>query len=200
MASDQIFTMSNDEKVTAVNSNLKFLSRIHVGEKINIRDLFVRDNDSFVQRAIRTFRNVTTYISMSESVESKSATLEYIKFTINDAIALISYYRKDKTNALHQHIANSIVKDLESSKAGIRNLLCTYQNDRRFIAEAEATIQSLEARIWNLKKGGLMDGFTDISFIPPKEPDPAIVYEPEPDESQDTKKDAQPDREEQKNV
>ena len=178
MASDQIFTIANDDKVTVVNSNLKFLSKLHVGEKINIRDLFVRDNDSFVQRAIRTLRNFTTYLSMSDNVESKEATLDYIKSTINDAIALISYYRKDKNNALHQDIANSIVKDLEASKTGIRNLLCTYQNDRRFIAEAEATIQSLEAKIRNLKKGGLMDGFTDISFIPPKDPDPAIVYEP----------------------
>jgi hypothetical protein len=167
MATDQIYTM---EKVTSVNSNLKFLSFIRKGEKINVRNLFVRDNDSLMQRAIRSFRNFTTFVSMSESVESKEATLIYIQQTINDAIALISHFRKDKTNTLHKNIADTIVKDLEASKGGIQNLFYTYQNDRRFIAQAEAVMQSLEVRLINLKDGGLLEGYTETSFIPVLDP------------------------------
>lgn len=161
----QIFTLSGDSKVQEVIGRLKFLSKIRHGEKINSRDLFVRDNDSVVQRFLRTFRNVTTYLSASENVESKESTLAFIQNTINEAITLIAVYRRDSDD-FKQSIANIIVNNLESSKVGIRNLIATYQCDRKFISEAEAVIQTLEARITSMKKKGYMNGLTDDSFMP----------------------------------
>ena len=146
----QIFSMTGDSKVQQVIGRLKFMAKIKHGEKINVRELFVRDNDSVLQRMMRTLRNASTYLSSSEIVESKDATLTFIQDTVNDAITLIA--------------------NLELSKTGIRNLIATYQSDRKFISEAEAVIQTLEARIKSMKNKGYMNGITDLSFMPSPPP------------------------------
>ena len=161
----QIFSLTGDTKVQEVIGRLKFMSKIRHGEKINVRDLFVRDNDSVMQRFLRTFKNVTTYISASEIVESKEATLTFIQGTVNEAITLIAVYHRDH-DEFKQSIANIIVENLEASKAGIRNLIATYQSDRKFISEVEAVIQTLEVRILSMKKKGYMPGLTEESFMP----------------------------------
>ena len=161
----QIFSLTGDAKVQEVIGRLKFMSMIRHGEKINIRELFVRDNDSILQRFLRTIRNVTTFISSSEIVESKDATLAFIQDIVNNAITLIAVYRGEK-DKFKQDIANIIVENLENSKGGIRNLIATYQSDRRFISEAEAVIQTLEARIKSMTGKGYMPGITDASFMP----------------------------------
>lgn len=161
----QIFSYTGDTKVQQVIGRLKFMSKIRHGEKINVRELFVRDNDSVLQRMLRTIRNATTYLSASEIVESKAATLSFIQETVNDSITLIAVYRRDP-DEFKQNIANIIVQNLESSKSGIRNLIATYQADRKFISEAEAVIQTLEARIGSMRNKGYMAGMTDASFMP----------------------------------
>ena len=161
----QIFSLTGDAKVQEVIGRLKFMAKIKHGEKINVRDLFVRDNDSVMQRFLRTIRNATTYLSASEIVESKKATLAFIQSTVNDAITLIAVYRRDKDD-FKQSIANIVVENLEASKSGIRNLIATYQSDRMFISESEAVIQTLEARIKNMQQKGYMPGITDESFMP----------------------------------
>lgn len=165
MDTEQIFSLTGDVKVQQVIGKLKFMSKIQHGEKINIRELFVRDNDSVLQRVFRSLRNATTYISSSEIVESKESTLSFIQDTVNEAIALISIYRCEN-DKFKQNIADIIVTNLEGSKFGIRNLISTYQSDRRFISEAEAVIQTLEARINSLKEKGYMPQMTDKSFMP----------------------------------
>ena len=92
----QIFSLTGDTKVQEVIGRLKFMAKIRHGEKINIRDLFVRDNDSVMQRFLRTFRNVTTFLSSSEIVESKEATLSFIQSTVNDAITSVICFCANK--------------------------------------------------------------------------------------------------------
>ncbi|KKK67170.1 hypothetical protein LCGC14_2956760, partial [marine sediment metagenome] len=132
--------------------------------------------DSVVQRLLRTIRNISTFMSSSEIVESKDATLAFIQDTVNMAITLIAVYRRDK-DKFKQDIANIIVENLENSKGGIRNLIATYQNDRKFISEAEAVIQTLEVRIKNMTSKGYMPGISDASFMPivSQEPPPSPV-------------------------
>ena len=167
-----IFSLTGDNQVQQVIGRLKFMSKIRHGEKINVRELFIRDNDSVVQRLMRTIRNASTYLSSSEIVESKEATLSFIKDTVNDAITLITVYRSSG-DEFKQNIANIIVENLEASKSGIRNLVSTYQSDRKFISEAEAVIQTQEARINIMKNKGYMKGFTSASFLPLSESPPA---------------------------
>ena len=161
MDTAQKFSMTGDDKVQQVIGRLKFLSKIEHGEKINVRELFVRDNDSVLQRVLRTIRNATTYLSASDIVESKDSTLTFIQDTVNEAITLIAIYRNDK-DEFAQSIAVIIIENLEASKIGIQNLIDTYKTDRKFIAQVETVIQTLEARIKSMK----LPGVTDVSFMP----------------------------------
>lgn len=161
----QIFSLTGDQRVQTVIGKLKFISKIKAGEKINVRELFVRNNDSVLQRFLRSLKNYSTIISGSEVVESKEATLEFISNTVNDAINLISIYRKEKED-FHQKIADLIVNNLEISKDGIKNSIKTYREDRKFISHAEAVMQTLETRIKSLRNHGYMPDMTDSPFMP----------------------------------
>lgn len=165
MDNAQTFSLTGDAKVQEVIGKLKFLAKIKQGEKINVRGLFVRDNDSIAQRFLRTVHNLCTWISASETVESKDATLVFIQDTVNCAITLIGIYNND-TDVFKKQIAKLIVINLENSKSGIGNLILTYKSDRRFISDAEAVIETLEARINSMKISGLMVEMTDKSFMP----------------------------------
>lgn len=161
----QIFSLTGDQRVQNVIGRLKFISKIQDGEKINIKDLFVRDNDSVFQRLLRSIKNYSTYISGSDIVESKEATLEFIQEAVNDAITLISLYREGNIT-FNTQIADIIVKNLEEAKGGIHNSIRTYRYDRRFISHAEAVMQTLEARIKNLRDNGLMNDISETPFMP----------------------------------
>ena len=158
------YTTLVDGFIEKSNSLRKINHRLLKGE---LRELFVRDNDSVTQRVFRSLKNWTTYLSGSETVESKDATLAFIRETVNEAITLISVYSRDKEE-FKRSIADIIVQNLESSKVGIRNMIATYQNDRKFISNAEANIQTLEVKINSLRKKGLMSGMSDDSFMPLK--------------------------------
>lgn len=162
----QLFSLDGYNKVQQVLANLKFVSKIQNGEKINAQEMFVRNNDSIWQRMLRTIRNATNAISMSNNIESKDSTLLYIQNTINDAITLISVYRQVPDDEFKNNIADIIVENLENSKIGIRNMISTYQYDRKFISDAEAVIQTLEARIKSLESKGYIKGLTNSSFLP----------------------------------
>ena len=165
MDTAQIFSLTSDISVQKNLSALRFLSKIKHGEKINAKDLFVRDNDSVIQRLLRTVRNFTAYISASDIVESKESTLKFIQETVDDSITLIAVYRQDRDD-FKQSIADIIVKNLEESKGGVWKLIQTYRDDRRFISDAEAVLLTLDARVKSLKKKGYMKGFSDDSFMP----------------------------------
>jgi len=156
----QMFSLSGDSKLQEIIFRLKFISKIRKGEKLNVKGYFIRDNDSMYQRAIRSIRNYSMWLTNSEIVESKEATLAFIQETINEAITLIVLYRSENEEFSHG-IANILVTNLEASKAGIRNSISTYRNDRKFISEAEAVIQTLEMRIKNMQ----IKGLTDSPFI-----------------------------------
>jgi len=165
MDTAQIFSLTSDISVQKNLSALRFLAKIKQGEKINAKDLFVRDNDSVMQRILRTVRNMTAYISASDIVESKESTLKFIQDTIDDSITLIAVYRQDR-DEFKQSIADIIVKNLEASKSGVWDLIKTYKNDRKFISDAEAVLLTLDARVKSLKTKGYMKGFSDASFMP----------------------------------
>jgi ABC-type methionine transport system ATPase subunit len=139
-----------NENVQNIISRLRFLAKIQHGEKINVRELFVRDNDSLVQRCLRTARNLSTYISASEMFESKDSTILFIRTTINEAIALIFNYQKS-TDKYERSVAYALIKDLEDSTCGIKHLMATYQGDRKFTSDADAIIQTMDIRLKSIK-------------------------------------------------
>ena len=139
------------------------MAKIKRGEKVNVKELFVRDNSSIWQRIARTLRNMSTSISHSEVVESKEATLAFIEIVIGDAITMIYAYRKE-SDEFKQGIADIIVGNLERSKPGVANLAETYKGERKFISDMEATLQTLDASLLALKRNGLATGLSDKGF------------------------------------
>lgn len=141
----KVFSLTgNDVPVENIITKLKFLSKIKSGEKINVRQLFVRNNDSIHQRFARTVRN------LAFEGESKEETLEFIKFIINDAINLICVYRSDTADPFKQRIADMIVENLRQSKQGIKALTGTYSDNILFVSQIEAVVDTLDARIDSL--------------------------------------------------
>ena len=155
-----------NETVRTMILHLKFLSKIKSNEKINVKELFVRDDNLIIQRLFRTIRNWSIFFSNADVVESNDATLTFIKDTITTTLRLIQTYQT--SDDYKRRIAMLLTENLEASKSGIRNLIGTYHTDRRFTSEAEAVLQILETRIKFMKEngGGIITAVSDESFIP----------------------------------
>jgi hypothetical protein len=140
----QNFDQIGDEQVNSILSKLKFLSKIKVGEKINSKYYFVRDNNSIVQRFIRSMRNLT-----AENGENKNSTLEFINETVNRTIHLICIYKKSN-NIYSKQISDLLIENLNDTKNGIKNLTKTYEEDRIFVSKLESFIESFELKLKNI--------------------------------------------------
>jgi len=146
MDTAQIFSHTGSEiPVHEIISRLKFLSKLRPGEKINVKYLFIRDNNSIWQRLLRTIIN-----TISDG-ESKNETLEFVKNVINSAFDLIYVYRKTPDN-FRSDITNLIIKNLKESKTGLESLIQTYDNDRLFVSRIETFLQTLDTRLTSLEK------------------------------------------------
>jgi len=145
---DQLTLSLNKNPVKDVISKLRFLSKIKPGEKLNVKEYFVRDNNSIFQRILRSIRNLS-----AEGAESKDATLEFIEQITDETLDLICTYRAHSNNDddYKHYLSDMLIKNLENSKKGIRNLFKTYEYDRIFVSRAEAILQTLDARIRTLK-------------------------------------------------
>lgn len=164
MENTYIFSIEeeNRNKVLEIISKLNFLAKIRKNEKINVKELFVRDNDSISQRFIRTLKNWSDYFSSLNNVESKEATLNFINDTITTSLNLIYYYKSehDENKKYKKDMASLIITNLNLSINGINNLIATYQNDRKFISDAEAVMQTLHIKIRSMVNDGYIEDNT----------------------------------------
>jgi len=143
---NQLTLSLNKNPVKDVISKLRFLSKIKPGEKVNVKELFVRDNNSIFQRFIRSIRNLS-----AEGAESKESTLHFIEQVTDETLDLICTFRSSSNDDYKIGLSDILIKNLEQSKRGIRNLFKTYEYDRMFVSQAEAILQTLDVRIKNLK-------------------------------------------------
>src|SRR5690349_5944076 len=82
----QLFSKAGlEQPIKDIISKLLFISKINVGEKLNVKDYFVRDNNSITQRLIRTIKNMIS----QDSGEYKLDTLDFLKNTITEALEFI---------------------------------------------------------------------------------------------------------------
>jgi len=141
----QNFDQIGDDQVNNILSKLKFLSKIKIGEKINSKYYFVRDNNSILQRFLRSMRNLT-----AENSENKNSTLEFISDTVNRTIHLICIYKKSN-NIYSKQISDLLIENLNDTKTGIKNLTKTYEDDRIFVSKLESFIESFDLKLQNIK-------------------------------------------------
>ena len=120
-------------------SKLKFLSKIQKGEKMNVGGMFMQ-LDCFKTTVSRTIWNV----------DSRQNTLTFIEKVLNNSTELIELFLNSTQHAQYV-MASNIMKDLESSKDGIRNLKITYNNDVMFCSKIDTFIQWVDAKLIEIR-------------------------------------------------
>ena len=125
----------NERQVEAVVSQLKFISKMQSGEKINVKTMNV-SLGTYKDRLYRTF--ITG--------ETRDDTLIFIHDVINNALELVYLYDGMKDD-LYSNMSSLIVKSLQDSKIGLKNLMETYERDRMYVSQIEALMSTLEAKI-----------------------------------------------------
>jgi hypothetical protein len=118
-----------------VISRLKFISRINGGEKINVRYMYVQQDD------------ITTRISRTlYHKDNRNNALSFIKDTIDRSFEIIKTY-KDSKQESKRVLCQHILSDIKEAKKGILNLKETYIEDVMFCCRIDVVIQDMEARI-----------------------------------------------------
>ena len=119
-------------------SNLKFISRIKSGEKINVKFMYVQQD------------GIVTKISRTLQFENRQHTLNFIRSTISRSFEIIATYSSSKLDS-ELHTATNVVSDLKLSKHGIQNLKETYANDVKFSCDMDTILQEIDARLIDIK-------------------------------------------------
>ena len=137
----------NEATIKNLVSKLRFIAKVKPGEKLNVKELFVRDNNIVWQRFLRTMRDKVLW----EDGESKESTQAFIEAVTDEAINLISFYRSDPENDFNAQIADLLTRNLEEAIQGMESLINTYQDDRIYSSKIEATMGTLTLKLETLK-------------------------------------------------
>ena len=96
--------------------------------------------------AYRTFANMALQCN-----ETKDATLDFFRSTMNDAYEMSLRYSKDKDNTLHQQFLQLILEGMEQSIKGIKNTGITYKDHIMYIGKLETLIDTIRIQIKEVK-------------------------------------------------
>ena len=120
-------------------SRLKFLGKIQIGEKINLKYMYVQEDGLFTQLSRTIFQ------------DNRNKTLTFMQDTINKAFELLKCYEKSKKIS-EQIMCSNLVKDLNGSKAGLTNLKETYNLDIKFCCDIDTLLQMIDAKLSETNK------------------------------------------------
>ena len=123
------------ESQKEVISRLKFISRINGGEKINVRYMYVQQDD------IATRLSRTLYHK-----DNRNNALTFIKDTIDRSFEIIKTYKTSKQES-KKILCGHIISDIKEAKKGILNLKETYLEDIMFCCRIDVVVQDMDARI-----------------------------------------------------
>ncbi len=130
-----------DESQQDIISKLKFLGRVGKGEKINVKELTLQ-SEGWVTAAKRTLW----------TVDNRNNTMSFIQTTIQAAFNLIDALVKNNSNLGNKQIAKTMALDILSANSGISNLKTTYSDDTFFCCGIDTYMETLKARIAELKQ------------------------------------------------
>ncbi len=135
------FTISgNERKLGEVLSRLRFGSKITAGKKANVE-----------KRIVREPGYITTFLRSLDPNENRYKTLEFYKDTAHDTFELLYYYGgkhpNTNNNKFHANITSIIITNLISFRKSLIEMITTYRDDKGFISEIEALVDTLDAKI-----------------------------------------------------
>ena len=123
--------MENNKEIF---SRLKFIGKIQIGEKINLKYLLLQE-DGLITQLTRTIFQ-----------DNRNKTLIFINDTINKSFELLKCY--DKSKKLSEKIlCANLISDLRHSKNGLQNLKETYATDLKFVCDIDCLLQLIDAKL-----------------------------------------------------
>jgi hypothetical protein len=117
-----------------VIKKLKFISKIEVGERINVSSVSTA-SDSWFGSLYRSFFK-----------ESRAKTFQFLSEVIDRSFELIILYQ-DSVKISDRITCAQILDDLLSSVKGLKNVQQTYHEDRNFYCDVDTLIGSIFARL-----------------------------------------------------
>lgn len=144
----QLISVLDNDRIQFILTRLKFLAKLQQGEKINVQELFVRNNDSILQRLIRTCKSWSNNITIGENSESKEMTLQFVKSILSETMSMITFYH----NHNNLDIVKILTSDLMAAQIGIKNLFFTYHDERLFISSLQVQLDIISAQLKSLDK------------------------------------------------
>jgi len=123
-------------------SRLKFISKIQIGEKINLKYMYIQ-NDGLITQLTRTICQ-----------DNRTKTLTFLQDTINKAFEILKCYQKSKKKS-DKIMCVNLVQDLRGCKGGLKNLKETYITDIKFCCDVDTLVEMIEAKL------------IEINIIPP---------------------------------
>lgn len=121
-----------------VLSKIKFIGRIEIGDKIDIKNMFLQ-KDGFITQCYRTFNQ-----------ETRTKTLIFINDIYSKAFEIIKNYEKSSLSS-DTIMCINILNDIKDSKQGLLNLKETY-NDTKFKCDIEVIIQLIDAKLIEMQE------------------------------------------------
>lgn len=132
---NQVDRYIHDRNLQEVISKLKFISKIKPNEKVYVSSLTVYE-DTLSLKFHRTIFART---------ESRTATLDFFRSTIEDAIDIIG--RLSENDEFTVKIKNMMINELKDCQTGMKNTKVTYSDDRIICARIDTLIETVNARL-----------------------------------------------------
>jgi hypothetical protein len=138
----------SERSVKDIISKLKFISKIQIGEKVDVPSLTLSP-DGFRTRMYRTWRSTIA------GGESRDETLQFFCHTIGEAFDLASRYL-NSNDKFFQDIGRILVQSIRESKTGIINHSETYKSDKMHLAEVETFLLTVDTKLNSLASIGIL--------------------------------------------
>jgi len=120
-------------------SRLKFIGKIQIGEKVNLKYMYVQED------------GLITQLSRTLMQDNRNKTLTFMQDTINKAFELLKCYERSKKIS-EQIMCKNLVEDLKNSKKGLLNLKETYNLDIKFCCDIDTLLQMIDAKLSETNK------------------------------------------------
>jgi hypothetical protein len=114
--------------------NLKFIGTIQKGEKIDVKNSKVEENNLF------------TPLRRMLTGESRDTSLQFINTTIDRSFEIInSYVHSDKLS--ERKFVTNVVLDLYKTISGLKNIQTTYNEDKKFYCKIEIILEDVNSKL-----------------------------------------------------
>jgi hypothetical protein len=121
---------SNKETI----SRLKFIGRIQIGDKVNLKSMYIQP-DGLITQLLRSINQ-----------DNRSKTLIFLQDTISKTFEILKCYELS-TKLSERIMCNNLILDLKNSKSGLHNLKETYIMDVKFVCDIDTLLQSIDAKL-----------------------------------------------------